>query len=161
MNTISVGVGEYAASRTPGDVIKTFDLGSCVGVVFLVPHLRMVGLLHLALPDSSINSRLYKDKPGMFVNSGILALLNEMQHLGYKQNDRTIVKLAGGATIMDPNNTFNIGKRNLLAIKKTLWKYRLGVLAEDTGSSISRTVSVEVDSGQIELSSPARGQWKL
>jgi len=161
VKTILVGVGEYAASKTPGDVIKTFALGSCVGVIFLVPHLRMVGLLHVALPDSSINSRLYKDKPGMFVDTGISALLNKMGQLGYNEKDRTIVKLVGGATIMDPNNTFNIGKRNLLAVKKILWKYRLGVLAEDIGSNISRTVMVDVDSGRVDLSSPARGQWKI
>ena len=112
MDTILVGVGEFSASKTPGDVIKTFALGSCVGVIFLVPKLRMVGLLHVALPDSSINSRLYRNKPGMFADTGIPALLCEMKLLGYNEKDRTVVKLAGGATIMDPNNTFNIGKRN-------------------------------------------------
>jgi len=62
---------------------------------------------------------------------------------------------------MDPNNTFNIGKRNALSVKKVLWKYGLGSVAEDLGATYSRTVSVAVSSGEITLSSPGRGDWKL
>jgi chemotaxis protein CheD len=54
-----------------------------------------------------------------------------------------------------------IGKRNILAVKKILWGYGLAPLAEDVGGSISRTVSVSVKTGEVTLSSPARGQWNL
>ncbi|MBU0517732.1 chemotaxis protein CheD [bacterium] len=160
MGTIYVGVGEFAASKTPGDVIKTMALGSCVGIVVLAPSIRAVGMLHVALPDSSINTKRVKEKPGMFADTGIPILLKEMQKLGLT-GGKIIVKLAGGASIMDPNNTFNIGKRNILAVKKLLWKYRLGAVSEDLGDSISRTVSVEVDTGRVQISSPGRGTWEL
>ena len=62
---------------------------------------------------------------------------------------------------MDPKGTFNIGKRNILAIKKILWTRGMGAVAEDVGGSISRTVAVEVDSGKVMLSSAARGNWVL
>lgn len=161
MSTIYVGVGEYAVSNKPGDVIKTLALGSCVGVMTLIPDLKVAGLLHVALPDSSISPKRVKERPGMFADTGIPLLINEMKRLGYTGNGKMIVKLAGGAAIMDPNNTFNIGKRNILAVKKILWQYKLGPRAEHVGDKISRTVSVEVESGRILLSSPGRGEWEL
>jgi chemotaxis protein CheD len=62
---------------------------------------------------------------------------------------------------MDPNGTFNIGKRNVLAIKKLLWKYKLGAIAEDVGKDYSRTVSVNIQTGEVLVSSPGKGEWKL
>lgn len=160
MGTIYVGVGEYAATKTPGDLVKTMALGSCVGVIFLDPGIKAIGLLHVALPDSSINSRRALEKPGMFADTGMPKLLEEMRKLGYNGGN-LLVKLVGGASIMDPNNTFNIGKRNVLAVRKVLWQHKLGALAEEIGDSISRTVTVEVDTGRVLISSPGRGTWEL
>ena len=55
MNYVYVGVGEYATSKTSGDIVRTLALGSCVAVILLDTEHRSVGLLHIALPDSSIN----------------------------------------------------------------------------------------------------------
>ncbi|MEE9553450.1 MAG: chemotaxis protein CheD [candidate division Zixibacteria bacterium] len=161
MATIYVGVGEYAVSKNPDDVVKTLALGSCVGVIMLAPESKAVGLLHVALPDSSISKKRVAERPGMFADTGIPLLIKEMKKLGYNGNGKLIVKLAGGAAIMDPNNTFNIGKRNLLAVKKILWQYKLGSRNEHIGDSISRTVTVNVDTGKVMLSSPGRGEWEL
>ena len=62
---------------------------------------------------------------------------------------------------MDPNNTFNIGGRNIFAVKKHLWRYKLGPVAEDVGDSISRTMTVDVDTGKIIITSPGKGWWEL
>lgn len=156
-----VGVGEFKVTKTAGDFLKAVALGSCVAVVFLDPVNRIVGLLHAALPDSSINRKRVIEKPGMFVDTGIPVLLNEMSKLGYKEDGKLIVKLAGGASIMDPNNTFNIGNRNILAVRKVLWSYKLGAVAEDLYGSISRTVTVDVTNGTVTISSPGREEWRI
>lgn len=161
MATIFVGIGELAASKNTADLVKTMALGSCVAVIMLDPVNRSVGLLHVALPDSSINEKKKKEKPGMFADTGIPLMLKEMSKKGYQNGGKMIVKLVGGATIMDPNSTFNIGKRNILAVRKTLWKYRLGAIAEDVGENFSRTVSINVSNGKVIISSPGRGEWKL
>jgi len=162
MSNVILGVGEFGASRTAGDIVKTFALGSCVAVILMCPKTRTVGMVHVALPESKINLEKVKTRPGYFADTGIPALLKQMADMGCDPRGRGfIVKLAGGAKIMDPNNTFNIGKRNALAIKKVLWKYALGPVAEDIGSTYSRTVSVSVSSGEVILSSPGRGEWKL
>ena len=95
MSVIYVGVGEYAVSKTPGDIIKTMALGSCVGVIILDPIKNAVGLLHVALPDSSINKRRVDERPGMFADTGIPKLLHQMAGLGCNGDSKMIVKLAG------------------------------------------------------------------
>ena len=161
MAVIYVSVGECKASKTPGDIIKTMALGSCVAVIALDPDNRAIGMLHAALPDSSINQKRVAERPGMFMDSGIPVLIDAMRDLGYDGNSRLIIKLVGGASIMDPNQTFNIGKRNVLAARRVLWSLKLGPLAEDVGDSFSRTVTADVDTGRITISSPRKGEWNL
>lgn len=160
MSNIIVGVGGLAASNKPGDTLKTIALGSCVGVIALAPLQRAVGLLHVALPESNINSSLASSKPGYFADTGIPLLLQKMGSLGCLPG-QMVVKIAGGANIMDPNLNFNIGKRNLLAVKKMLWRYNLGPIAEDVGDNISRTVTVSVDTGRVFISSPGRRDMEI
>jgi chemotaxis protein CheD len=160
MGTILLGIGDFGASNAKGDIVKTLALGSCVSVIFLDPVTKMVGMVHIALPDSSIvKEEDVKRLPGRFADTGIPALINKMKSLGMKDHKKLIVKLAGGSVIMDPKNTFNIGKRNVLAIKKILWEMGLGARKEDIGGTISRTVSVYVDTGRVVISSPGRDDW--
>ncbi len=160
-----VGVGEFAVSKDPDEVIKTFALGSCVAVIFLHKPTRTVGLIHVALPESSISPEIVRDRPGYFADTGIHAILQSMATsttmpaLSLAQG--MVVKIAGGANVLDTNNTFNIGKRNVLALKKILWPLGMGPVTEDVGGSISRTVSVSVGSGKIVLSSPTKGEWEI
>ncbi len=162
MSLMVLGIGDFGAANSPGTTVKTYALGSCVAVVFLHPGTHTVGMVHVALPESSINPAKVKERPGYFADTGIPLLLKEMAKFGCPPNGRgMIVKLAGGASIMDQNETFNIGKRNVLAAKKILWSLGMGAVAEDVGGNFSRTVSVSVQTGQVMLSSPGRPDWKL
>jgi len=162
MGQIILGVGDYGASKTPTDEVKTFALGSCVSVIFLDPKSRTVGMAHIALPDSSINSDKAAEKPGYFADTAIPALLVQMSSFGCdKRGKGMIVKLCGGANVMDTNDTFQIGKRNALAIKKILWSYGMGAISEDLGGNYSRTVTISVAAGQVTLSSPGKPNWQL
>jgi len=157
-----LGIGDYGASNAPGDVIKTLALGSCVAVVMLDPASKTVGMAHVALPDSSLNPQKRGEKPGYFADSAIPALIEEMRRHGSSGKiPAMFVKLAGGANVMDTNNTFDIGKRNVLAIKKILWKFGGGPVAEEVGGHISRSVKVDVDTGATEISSPGRENWVI
>lgn len=156
-NTIVIGVGEYGASKDPKDSIKTYGLGSCVAVVLMDPKERIVGMVHVALPESNINKDKAKKHPGYFADTAIEALIKDMERLGYnKKKSKLIVKMAGGANVMDPKSLFSIGNRNVLAVKKALWKYGLGPLSEDVGGSWSRTVAVSLGTGKVLLTSPGR-----
>jgi len=162
MSDLVLGIGDFGASKTNGAKVKTFALGSCVAVVLLDPKTRTVGMIHIALPESKINPAKVRERPGYFADTGLPLLLERMAAVSGNGNTRTyVVKLAGGASIMDPNDTFNIGKRNVLAAKKILWAHGMGPVAEDVGANYSRTVAVSVDTGEVLISCPGRGQWKI
>ena len=161
MSNIYVSPGEIAVTNNTDDIIKTLALGSCVAVIFIDYENGSVGLLHVTLPDSKINFRPTLDKPGTFADTGIPKLIDLMKKKGYDGNGSLTVKLVGGASIIEPQSMFNIGKRNVLAIKKALWKYKLGSISEDLGNTISRSASVECSSGKVFVTSPGRGIWEI
>lgn len=159
MNLVNVGIGEYAISNTLGDELKTYALGSCVAIIVYDRDQKVAALMHVALPDSDVNLDKAGKTPGYFADTGVITLLRELE--SRKSRKKSIsIKLAGGSNIMDENRRFDIGKRNVLAIKKLLWKYRLGIVSEDTGGEISRTVSVSVDTGEVKISS-GKKKWEL
>lgn len=161
MGLIMLGVGDLDASNRPGDVIKTLALGSCIAVIMLDPATRTVGMVHVALPDSSVNKARSVENPGYFADTAIPALIKAMANKGGHNGKGILVKLVGGAKVLDSNNTFNIGKRNALAIKKNLWTRGMGVVAEDIGGTISRTVAVDTARGRIVISSPGYNDWSI
>lgn len=162
MTTKYIGIGELAVTNKPGEMIKTMALGSCVGVVIISNVPKVVGMVHVALPDSKIDEKKAKILPGYFADTGIKEMLRKLSNLGVngKKNNLTI-KIAGGANFIDKNDLFNIGRRNILSVKKYLWKYGLVPRAEDIGGTISRTIWVEANSGKLFLSSPGRGEWEI
>jgi chemotaxis protein CheD len=158
-----LGVGEYGATAEPGGLIKTMALGSCIALMILDRNTRCVGMDHIALPESTVSPDRAKQRPGYFADTGVPALMEAMRKAAgsLSRPSGLIVKLAGGANVADPNNTFNIGKRNVLATKKILWQYGLGPVAEDVGGFHSRTVTLHRDSGRIVISCPGRPDWEI
>ena len=159
MSQINVGIGEYQVSDKLEDEIKTFALGSCVAVITYDSLRKRAGIIHIALPESSVNVSKAKEKPGFFVDTGLPEFLNAAK--GKHTNGIGMrIKIVGGSNIMDDNNLFDIGKRNVLAIKKYLWGRKLGIIAEETGGAISRTVVVSVSTGRVTVSSKGK-TWEL
>jgi len=72
-----------------------------------------------------------------------------------------IAKIAGGSNVMDSNNTFSIGNRNVEATLSILGKYGIKPISSDTGGSLSRTVSVSVKTGKVIISCPGKGDWEI
>ncbi len=154
-----IGIGYLKATNSPGDEIKTYALGSCVAVVLYDKKTKIAGMIHIALPDSAVNTEKAKSLPGYFVDTGLPLLLKEFKNLGGDRKT-TVIKIAGGSSIMDENKTFDIGKRNAIAVKRFLWKQGLGVMKEDIGGNISRTVSIDTDTGRVLLSN-AKKKWEI
>ncbi len=161
MSAIHVGIGEFGVSKDPEDVLKTFALGSCVAVVSYDKLSKVAGLIHIALPDFTVNSKKAEDKPGYFVDTGLPVFLREMKKKSATANANNVwIKIVGGSNIMDEERRFDIGKRNVLAIKKYLWKKQLGIIGDDVGGNISRTVSISVATGEVSVSS-GKKVWAL
>lgn len=147
---ITVNISDAKVSANPGDTIVTYSLGSCIGVALYDPVLPIAGLLHFQLPTSTMDTERAKRQPLMFADSGLDALIREMESRGASKR-RLKVKIAGGAKMFEDNSTFDIGKRNHTAIRKALWQHGLFVDAEEVGGSVPRTVYVNVSDGKVTL----------
>lgn len=160
MRELVVGVGDGGVSRDPDTVLVTYALGSCVAVMLHDPVARVAGMLHYMLPESSLSRQQPSDRPWMFADTGISTLLRSALDHGADKR-RLRIFAAGGAQIMDDNSMFNIGKRNCLALRKTLWKFGLTTHAEDTGGTTIRTARIEVGTGRVWLQSPDGTRWPM
>ncbi len=157
-----LGIGDLAVSNAPGEVLKTYALGSCVALILYDKKKKIAGMVHIALPTSRVNQQKGREKPGHFADTGVEVLFGEMRRLGSRPPFRDVeIKMAGGANVLHIKDTFKIGKRNVLEIKKQLWKLSLLPGPSDVGGNISRTVSIDVDTGVVTLSSPVKGKWNI
>lgn len=148
MTSLVVGIGECLVSNDPEAVLITYALGSCIAVIIYDPVSKVGGLLHYMLPDSTIDSEKAQKRPFMFADTGIPLLFHSAYQLGAVKS-RMEVSVLGGAQVMDSTETFNIGKRNHLALRKIFWKAGVLVHSEDVGGTQSRTVRLEMASGRI------------
>ena len=108
------------------------------------------GLLHYMLPDSGIDPARGRENPFMFADTGIPLLIERVCAQGANRR-QLVAHAAGGASIMDPNGVFDIGKRNHLALRKILWKAGILLSGEAVGGTSSRTVRLEIGSGRLWL----------
>ena len=153
---IDVGIGEFKVSRNADDVIKTYGLGSCVALVIWSDTHRHGGLIHVALPEAEVNPQKAVAMPGYFADTGIPTVIDYIDKLGDRARRSFTYRLYGGASILDENKRFDIGRRNALAIKRLLWKYGCGVLKEEIGGNVSRTVTLSMADGSVDVKTGVR-----
>jgi chemotaxis protein CheD len=158
MTPISVGLGEFKASRNPEEVLVCYGLGSCVGVAFYDPVVCVGALVHVVLPDSGLARSV--DVVGKFADTAVPAAVAEMLKLG-GQVGRLSVRLAGGARMLQVaglNARLDIGARNLEAVRLALERCRLKVAAADTGGTYGRTMSLFIQAGRVTVRTAGRGE---
>ena len=107
---VVVGVGDMAVSNNAQMVLSTYALGSCVGVIAYDPTIKVGGLLHLLLPDSSISPQKAALQPAMFADTGLPLLFNAL--FGLKAHpSRLRLFVCGGASVLSGQDPFRIGDR--------------------------------------------------
>jgi len=68
---------------------------------------------------------------------------------------RMIVKVAGGASIMDDMNYFRIGQKNITALRKMFWRNNVIINGEDIGKNHNRTVQLRISTGKLLVKNSA------
>ena len=145
-----MGVADLAVTGDPSSSIVTHALGSCIGVTIYDPVAKVAGLLHFMLPSSKVNPEKAIANPAMFGDTGIPLLFRSCYELGGKK-ERMIVCTAGGAEVLTDDGHFKIGARNRTILRKIFWKNNILLSADDTGGSISRTLSIAVADGMVTV----------
>ena len=155
---ISVGIADMEIARQEGELI-TYALGSCIGVAFYDPMIKLGALLHIMLPEKNMSeSNVYK-----FADSGIKETLRKLYAFGAMKG-RLVIKIAGGAKMFEmkgPGGLGNIGERNAQNVKRVLAAEGLRVAKEDTGANYARTMSLDVSTGQVYIRSAGKTERML
>lgn len=155
-----VGVADMKVSNNPDESVITYSLGSCIGLVVYDPAVRVGGMLHYMLPESSIDSEKAAARPFMFADTGIPLLFKTAYQLGAVKS-RMRIYVAGGAEILDQKGFFNIGKRNYMALKKMFFKNNVIIHKQDVGGNTSRTVRIEINTGEIYVKTSGAQEVKI
>lgn len=147
---VTVRMADYKLCTAPSK-ITTIGLGSCVGIVVYDPGIKVCGMLHAMLPDSTrIRNNSNRAK---FVDSGMEDMLKELLRAGVNKR-RLAAKLAGGAKMFEfgaENDITSIGYQNVQSAKKVLMHYGIPLLAEDTGKNYGRTIIFDSATNELEI----------
>jgi Chemotaxis protein; stimulates methylation of MCP proteins len=153
MKETNVGLGEQAVSRSPDDVLVAYGLGSCVGVVMIDPVSHTSGLLHAVLPKM-VDGMNYGDaNPSKYVEGGVEGLIAAMVKEGANKN-RLIIRIIGGANMLIASGltrSFDIGTRNIEAVRTTLSRLKMPIAVEEVGGHTGRTVRVYVADSRVTV----------
>ena len=146
---ITVGIADLNVAKAP-DTLVTYALGSCVGICLYDADKKIAGLAHIMLPLSK-EAVQGVDNKRRYADTGIMELIQTMNLQG-ASTSRLTAKIAGGAQMFSANSSvFNIGERNVEAVKKILSSYRIRIVAEETGLNFGRTVFFHGDTGVMEV----------
>ena len=154
-DSIKIGIADLNICKPP-QIICTIGLGSCVGIAIRDTSLKIGGLVHIMLPDSSqikSNANIAK-----FADTGIPELVKKLEAAGCSRS-RMEAKIAGGAqmfSFQNKNELLGIGQRNVEATKAALKALNIPIKAEDTGANYGRTVTFDPATGDYEIKSVGR-----
>lgn len=157
---IKVGMADYKVGRSPSTLIS-YGLGSCIGVSLYDPLRKIGGLLHIMLPDST--QARSSDNPAKFADTGIPLMINDVVALGATRA-RLVAKIAGGAQMFSFSNATDImrvGTRNAEVCKQILRRNGIRLIAEDTGGTYGRTVSIDLSTGVYKVKTIDRGEKEM
>jgi chemotaxis protein CheD len=152
VNTVVVKIAGYTVSSNPDDQLTTYALGSCVAVIAHDPTCGVGGMIHIMLPLSTLNPEKAAANPAMFADTGLPLLFKALHDKGCRR-DGLVVKVAGGATMIDVNEHFDVGNRNITTVRRLLWKARILIAAEALGGREPRTVALDVGTGRCIIRS--------
>lgn len=160
-NLIKVGMADLNVARQTG-VLKTTGLGSCVGITLYDAKAKVAGMAHVMLPNSDI-AKEGQLNIAKYADTAIPELIRLMEALG-AQIRRMEAKMAGGAQMFafgSQSDTMRIGPRNVESCKEQLSRFKIPLLAEDTGSNYGRTIEFDCEKGTLLIRSVQHGVKEL
>ncbi|MBI4026139.1 MAG: chemotaxis protein CheD [Verrucomicrobia bacterium] len=133
--------------------LVTHPLGACLAIAIYDPLTRVAGLLHAMLPDSATDPAKAEETPAMFVDTGLPAMLQTATDQGADLS-HVVLKVVGGAALLDDAAPFAIGRRNYESLLKAISHYNLRISAEKVGDQVSRSARLDVETGILTVVTP-------
>ena len=135
-------LGQLGISTRVGEKLIVLGLGSCVGLVMMTPDARAVGLAHIVLPDNPTPGEAENRPEAFFAAPAVKLMCEAFGRLGIPPAGLR-VKLFGGGWTGPGKNALRIGKRNVMSVRRELWRVGLVPTAELVGKNVPLTVEVE------------------
>jgi len=149
-NKFIVVPGGWLLSRDSTASLCTFPLGACLGIAIYDPVAKVGGLLHSLLPASSLDPKRAASRPGMFLDTGLTALLDGAQRLKATRKSLRVF-VAGAAQIIDETALFNIGKINCDILPQLLRQLGVKLHAQNVGGRTNRSMELILATGEVLL----------
>jgi len=149
-NAINVGMADLKVARSP-DRLATLGLGSCVAICLFEPKLKIGGLAHIMLPDSSIVKE--NVNPAKFADTAIPRLIKELEQRGAVRQ-RLTAKIFGGAHMFAfkaGDDFLDIGARNIETVEAVLKWEGLAIAARNVGGDCGRSILLDLNTGLVYL----------
>lgn len=157
---VRVGIAAMNIVKYP-ETIRTSGLGSCVGVVLYDKAAKIAGLVHVMLPDSSLD-RSKRINAAKFADTGIYALIEMLKAEGARPMFLK-AKIAGGAQMFQfgSSDAIRIGPRNVEAVKAELKRLSIPILAEETGGTSGRTIEFDPSTSKLSIRTVNKGMIEV
>lgn len=139
---------------TPPDILITYALGSCVGICLLDATTHIGGLSHIMLPEGKLAP--HDNTVCKFADTAIPELIKRMEQKGASRA-RIKAKIAGGAQMFEVHGAggnsamWQIGQRNVDAVKAMLKKFAIPILAQDILLNYGRTTLFDPATGIMTI----------
>lgn len=156
---LTVGVADCQVSNRPGAVLTTYALGSCLGITCWDGASKVGGMLHSMLPNSKLHHQP-NPKRAMFLDLGMVDLVSKVQQAG--GNVRNLEwKVFGGAKVLQADEYFNIGTKNIEMFKELAAQFSLRVKVREVGGNLNRTIRFVLADGRVRLRMPGQQETWL
>jgi chemotaxis protein CheD len=146
-----IGIGEYAISDDTSDVLKTFALSSCVALVVYSRIKKILGMVHIALPNSGIMQNGVIENPGYYADTAVSMLIRKACFEYGCTKEELELRLFGGAQSIREGDVFKIGIRNIEMVLSVLSQMNLKICFYDTGGKSARSIEAEVATGTVKV----------
>jgi chemotaxis protein CheD len=154
-----VGMGEMAVSRTAGETLAAYGVGSCIILCAWDALTRVAGMAHVVQPRSPAGQA----GNARFADAAVPALVALLESAGAVAH-QLVVKIAGGAALLQPSQKIHgetLGELNARAVHQALAARGLRLAAHDVGGEHGRNVLIDVASGTVVVKTLKRGELTL
>lgn len=152
-----VAAGQFHIAKKPSrELLKAIRVASSIVVVAYDPDSIVGGMAHMALPDSSMAYQS-KESDLKYVDLALPMFIKELAEAGLaKATSR--VKIIGGSQLFNfgggSGNVLNIGTRNAITARTILTREGIQVEKTETGGNKPRNVTLDMQTGVVQVSYP-------
>lgn len=148
-----VGISDLNHLRGAGRLV-TYSLGSCVAVCLYHPMSHTGFLCHYLLAQAEQGDRRRISEPLMFGSVCVNMLLDLVSSHGIAPGHCHIAVAGGAALYGGDKDHFGTGEKNVTVAMEILKRRSLRPDVVEVGGRIPRTVTLDVESGELKITSP-------